>query len=269
MVKISVIIPTYKPEKYIYDCLKSLEKQTISKDFFEVIIVLNGDKQPYYDDIYEHISHIKMKVKLIYTEKKGVSNARNIGLDLMRGSYVVFLDDDDILSPNYLKNMLKIAQDNTLCISNLVCFDNDSKKQYLDYIGKNFVESIKSDNVFKMRKFTSAIGGKLIPISVIGMVRFDDNFSNGEDSLFMAEISKNISSYITTERNTIYYRRVRKESLSKQKNIFLKIANSFKLVLRYSCLLLKKEYDPIYILSRILAQFKNIFNNMLGYFKQS
>ena len=62
MVKISVIIPTYKPEKYIYDCLKSLEEQTISKDFFEVIIVLNGDKQPYYDDIYEHISHIKMKV---------------------------------------------------------------------------------------------------------------------------------------------------------------------------------------------------------------
>ncbi len=264
---ISVVIPTFQPKKYLFECLCSLEEQTLDKNCFEVVIILNGEKFPYYQEISSYQNKSSLKIRLYYTEKKGVSNARNMGLDLIQGKYVAFLDDDDILSTNYLKNMLRLAQDNTLCISNLMCFDDTSKDQYLDYIGKKFIESINSTNIFKMRKFTSAIGGKLIPTSVIGNIRFDNNFFNGEDSLFMAEISKNINKYVTTDRDTIYYRRVRSISLSKQKSLFFKIKNSYKLILRYLILLFKKEYNSIYILSRIIAQLKNIFINLLEYIK--
>ena len=45
--KISVIIPTYTPKDYLWECLGSLENQTLSKDEFEVILVLNGEREPY------------------------------------------------------------------------------------------------------------------------------------------------------------------------------------------------------------------------------
>lgn len=45
--KISVIIPTYAPKDYLWECLGSLENQTLSKDEFEVILVLNGEREPY------------------------------------------------------------------------------------------------------------------------------------------------------------------------------------------------------------------------------
>ena len=45
--KISVIIPTYAPKDYLWECLDSLENQTLSKDEFEVILVLNGEREPY------------------------------------------------------------------------------------------------------------------------------------------------------------------------------------------------------------------------------
>ena len=49
--KISVIIPTYNPGFYIKDCLESLYAQTLDDKSFEVLIVLNGDKDPYFEDL--------------------------------------------------------------------------------------------------------------------------------------------------------------------------------------------------------------------------
>lgn len=45
--KISIIIPTYQPKSYIFECFNSLVNQSCSKNYFEFIIVLNGDKEPY------------------------------------------------------------------------------------------------------------------------------------------------------------------------------------------------------------------------------
>ena len=68
--KISVIIPTYTPKDYLWDCLKSLEQQNLSKEYFEVILVLNGEQEPYFSLITER------KKKLFISFKTAVLKAK-------------------------------------------------------------------------------------------------------------------------------------------------------------------------------------------------
>lgn len=83
-VKISVIIPSYKPQSYLWECLDSVCGQTFPKEEYEVILVLNGCKEPYDGQIREYIgSHRDIQWKYIHTDEGGVSNARNLALDLM------------------------------------------------------------------------------------------------------------------------------------------------------------------------------------------
>ena len=102
--KITVIIPTYKPKDYLWECLNSLVRQTLSKNCFEVIIVLNGCAEPWKSQVEDFINCNMqgVDVNFIYTEMGGVSNARNIALDIAKGDYITFLDDDDYLSPRAL-----------------------------------------------------------------------------------------------------------------------------------------------------------------------
>lgn len=80
---ISVIIPTYKPQSYIWECLDSLKNQTFAKERFEIILVLNGCREPYYSQIHAYIENNLhgYNVNFIQTDQGGVSNARNIALD--------------------------------------------------------------------------------------------------------------------------------------------------------------------------------------------
>ena len=96
---ISVIIPTYKPQDYIWTCLDSLVNQTLSYDHFEVIIILNGCSEPWKSQIEDYIASnmSAMNVTFIQTDIPGVSNARNLGLDAIKGDYVFFIDDDDYM----------------------------------------------------------------------------------------------------------------------------------------------------------------------------
>ena len=59
--EISVIIPMYKPDYYIWECLDSLKNQTISQNEFEILIILNGEKEPYYSQINNWINENNIK----------------------------------------------------------------------------------------------------------------------------------------------------------------------------------------------------------------
>ena len=120
--KISIIIPTFRPGKYLIECVDSIEKQTLSKFIFEVIIVLNGDKDPFQKLIKNIIENSKISIKLIYTQIKGVSNARNVALDYINSEYVVFIDDDDLISKNYLEALLNKATEDNIVVSNVKTF---------------------------------------------------------------------------------------------------------------------------------------------------
>ena len=68
---LTVIIPTYIPKDYLWDCLDSIEKQSLDKDKFQVIIVLNGEKEPYWSKIiYIQLHFAILKSKGGITSKK-------------------------------------------------------------------------------------------------------------------------------------------------------------------------------------------------------
>ena len=81
--KITVIVPTYKPQSYLWECLDAIYNQTFSKSDYELILVLNGCNEPYNSQINDWLSeHKDLQVQFIQTDQGGVSNARNIALTM-------------------------------------------------------------------------------------------------------------------------------------------------------------------------------------------
>lgn len=258
---VSVIIPTYNPGDYIYDCLNQLSQQSVGIDSFEAVVVLNGEKEPYFSNIKSYLSNKKFNFKLLYTEEKGVSNARNIGLDYIKSKdfeYVIFLDDDDKLSSNFIEGCLKIAIPNAVIASNSKGFINNSDTKFSeDYISRCFKKNINLNfNIFGFRCFLSNAWGKLIPLNIIGNMKYNKKFSIGEDALFMFTISNKINKIILTDSDVIYYRRIRPSSASrKERSKSYKLKNNFKLIKAYCHLFLKNpfKYNLPLLISRIVA----------------
>lgn len=99
MPKFSIIVPVYNVEKYIGKCLDSIMNQTF-KDY-EVIVVNDGTKDKSMDIVK------KYDVKVINQENQGLSVARNTGLSKAKGEYLLFLDSDDYIEKDLLKELNK------------------------------------------------------------------------------------------------------------------------------------------------------------------
>lgn len=96
--RISIIVPVYNAQQYLDDCIGSILQQTIDKSTIEIILLNDGSvdnsaqicKQ--YSDKYSFIKYIEK-------ENTGVSNTRNMGIKMAAGKYILFLDSDDMLTP--------------------------------------------------------------------------------------------------------------------------------------------------------------------------
>ena len=122
MLEVSIIIPSYCPKDYLKECLFSVMNQTLEKEKFEVIIVLNGPKEPFHSEITGLISSYPT-IRLLYEEKSGVSNARNKGIENSKGNFICFIDDDDMISPTYLESLLEISSREIVGVSNVYSFE--------------------------------------------------------------------------------------------------------------------------------------------------
>lgn len=107
MAKISIIVPVYNVEKYINDAINSVIEQTY--DDIEIILVDDGSKDSSGTicDLYKKKDN---RIKVIHQENKGLSGARNTGLDVAKGEYIMFLDSDDIFPKNACKDMLEYIE---------------------------------------------------------------------------------------------------------------------------------------------------------------
>ena len=261
---ISIIIPTYKPGSYLKDCLESINNQTMDKKCFEVIIVLNGVIKPYIEYIYSLTKMYDFNSVVIPTETPGVSNARNLGLSRTQGEYVCFIDDDDKISPSYLENLYSKATPNNIVASNVKAFYNNSNKTENDYIASAYKKLINKNSplsVFKGRKFMSSSCCKIISRRIIQDVRFDTNLKIGEDSVFMAKISKKVKSIVLSDSSAIYYRRLRAGSASRVKQPILKKCNIVcKLLKKYTKMLTPSYHIP-FIATRIVAALLKLARN--------
>lgn len=94
---ISMIIPVYNVEKYLAECLDSVLGQTVSFD--EIIIVNDGSTDKSGEICHDYKAN-HSEIKLIEQGNAGLSAARNVGMDIAKGDYIVFLDSDDYVNPN-------------------------------------------------------------------------------------------------------------------------------------------------------------------------
>lgn len=255
MKNVAVLIPSYKPQDYLEKCLMSLENQNLEKSKFCVYILLNGEQFPYEDYVLNLLSNMTFKYKYIYTSQAGVSNARNMLIENSNEDFIVFIDDDDLVSENYLKNLLQVSTDSFIGISNIYNFDKDINILNESYIGKSFnILKNKEISKYKIRKYFSSPVAKMIHRKIIDNFRFDINVSKGEDSLFMALISKNVIGIQKTSQKTCYYVYERIGSSTRKKiNIVREIKTIFYLTKQYLKLLFKQDYEKIFILTRIVA----------------
>lgn len=156
MAQVSVIIPVYNIERHLRQCLDSVAAQTL-KDI-EIICVDDGstDSSP---KILAHYAARDGRFRVLTQSNTGPGAARNAGLALANGQYVIFLDSDDWFEPNFLKKMVAHAKENRADVT--ICrtteFDTGSgrelpsewmlKSQYLP--GESFRPSDISEHIFQ------------------------------------------------------------------------------------------------------------------------
>ena len=107
---LSIIIPVYNVERYIRACLESIFKQGLDNDCFEVIIVNDGTKDRSMEVIADIISQHD-NITVINQENQGLSVARNNGMAVAKGKYIIMPDSDDLLIEKSLKPLLAKALD--------------------------------------------------------------------------------------------------------------------------------------------------------------
>jgi len=95
--KFSVIIPVYNVENYLSECLNSVVNQTLLD--MEIICVNDGTKD-HSRAVLEKYQEIDSRVQIVDKENGGLSSARNVGLQVATGDYILFLDSDDYISSN-------------------------------------------------------------------------------------------------------------------------------------------------------------------------
>lgn len=266
--EISVIIPTYRPQNYIWECLNSLKNQTFPKEDFEVILVLNGCNEPYCSQIKEYIGKnlIGYNVNFIRTDQGGVSNARNIGLDNATGKYIAFIDDDDYVSPQYLELLYKNTSCNIVSLSYPYAFYDGSSNQIKYGITEEYKKRKEGVllSINNSRKFFSGPCMKLIHKDIIGSRRFDKNLKNGEDSVFMFLISDRIKHTILSSNKAIYYRRYRKDSaVTRKRSRYEIIKNSIILIVQYFKITIysPNRYNLKFFTTRILGAIKTAISS--------
>ena len=106
-VKISVIVPVYNVEKYLRKCLDSITSQNLKE--VEIIVVNDCSPDGSLKIIQEYIKKDK-RITLVNKEKnEGLASARNSGLEIAKGEYILHIDSDDWIEQDYFKDMYELS----------------------------------------------------------------------------------------------------------------------------------------------------------------
>lgn len=104
--KVSVIVPVYNVEKYIDRCISSILRQTYEN--IELILVDDGSPDKC-GDICDEYATYDSRIQVIHRQNGGLSAARNSGLEVATGDYVLFVDSDDYIHPNMIERLYSVA----------------------------------------------------------------------------------------------------------------------------------------------------------------
>lgn len=201
---ISVIIPVYNVQAYLVRCVDSVINQ--SYDNLEIILVDDGSLDNS-SQICDELALKDRRIKVIHKTNRGLSDARNVGLEKSVGDYILFIDSDDFIHQKMVEKMYGIIQKNETDIVVCGIFRTDGEvHKAIDFGYLNDVPVVSSQVALQdilSYKCTIAAWNKLYKRSCIGDTRFIVGRYN-EDLPFLFELfNKNLRiSYIT---EPLYY----------------------------------------------------------------
>lgn len=109
---ISVIVPVYNAQEHLSDCVDSLLNQSLKSDLYEIILLNDGSKDQS-AKICEKYAKKYSNIVFIDKKNEGVSKTRNQGIQIAKGDFVAFVDNDDLVEPDYLATLYQsIMQSN-------------------------------------------------------------------------------------------------------------------------------------------------------------
>lgn len=216
--KVSIIIPVYQVEAYIRDCLDSVCAQTYQN--LEIILIDDGSPDQS-GRICDEYARKDTRILVIHKENNGVSAARNTGIDLASGAYLIFVDSDDQIHPRLVEECLK-AEDGSANI----LWDHNSDSKAWEQLQKEQreprTELLAREHFMKLyyEDYMNPPFNKLFRTQVIKthQIHFPEDMNLGEDLLFNLQYLKAAGGdYRILHAPYYFYRENRTGSLSNSK----------------------------------------------------
>ena len=205
--KISVIVPVYNVEAYLERCVESILQQTYAH--FELILINDGSTDSS-GQICDHLASQYENIKAHHIENAGVSNARNMGIQLATGSWVTFIDSDDFVTQDYLATLASAVEGVNVgfVIASLHHIKNGIVTDIPSHSGKT--ELWSTEETMKELLMTTRTSffpvAKLFKRDLLTDEKFNTNYHLAEDALFLTELLlKTRCSSVFIDKPIYYY----------------------------------------------------------------
>lgn len=267
--KVSIIVPVYNVEQYLETCMDSLVHQTLKE--IEIIAVNDGSPDNCLEILNNYQNLYPQKVKVFTTENRGVSHARNYGLDHAKGTYVQFVDSDDFIALDMSEKLYQkaIQDQNDIVLCSRYSVHQDKKKGKTDQkaiklglISQNFNVQ---NQPFEYAHISPFPWDKLFLREFIGKDRFPENI-RFEDLVFVYRLCCHAKNIGFLNQPLYYYRKTTKTGfLNTFSDSTLDIIKAFDLLFQYlqenHYLELLREETAYICIRHFLLRYPALFQN--------
>lgn len=181
---ISIIIPVYCAEKFLYKCINSILNQSYKQ--WELILINDGSTDNS-AKICDSFAERDNRIKVVHQNNSGVSKARNVGIEMATGKYITFIDSDDWVDENYLKSLIQYMKEDTSIVIGgykWISYKEISRKGVIHPIVLTLNQFREKFDLFYSLDILNPPFGKLYRNDIIRNQRFDPSIQLGEDLLF-------------------------------------------------------------------------------------
>ena len=188
--KISIIVPVYNVEAYLERCVESILSQTYTN--FELLLINDGSTDAS-GCLCDQLASTNENIKVFHIENRGVSNARNLGIEQSRGEWLTFIDSDDFITNDYLETLISAARADVSVGFSVARVHHVKNGQVTDFPEFSGQESIWSaEQTMKELLMTTRTSffpvAKLFNKQLIENFRFSIDYHLAEDALFLTEV---------------------------------------------------------------------------------
>lgn len=254
---VSIIVPIYNVQEYLRQCLDSAIGQSLQS--IEIVCVNDGSTDSSQDIVDEYASH-DPRIVVVEKENGGPSSARNAGMDIACGKYILFLDADDFIDIELCARTYEKAEasDTDLVFYNAVLFSNGRK------LSRNFFVYPDIDGIFCPCDYPLVMTqvspcNRLYRADLMKNLRFKEGILY-EDQPFSAEVNIVARRAVIIDYPLYFYRKENPVSITTSLSTSMGIFDSFDYLKQVLKLYDKKElYDSVYSAEE-LVNYKNRFH---------